>query len=173
MLKMETEDLLIFPESDAPVYNYFTNEKELIETKQKVKDLEYKLKQFESRMKKVKDMEDKLKQFESRMMNLENENGGISIFPMLEKSNTGHGYEKISFYNINSETIRINSVYKLFIDDELFSSILEFTKKHCDDFLKQFKNVKYLIMDFTPQYNQENISCNGSLYKSVITKICR
>ena len=183
---MDTEDLITFPESDAPVYNYFTNEKELLETKQKVKELEDKLKQFEVRIKKVKEpedrllklqtkkvkeLEDKVKDFESRMT----ENSGFSIFPMLDKSNAGH--ESLRFYNIKAETIKINSVCKLFIDDQLFSSVSEFTKNGyaegiAFEFLKQFKNVKYLIIEFIPQYNQENISMSRDLFNKLITNIC-
>jgi hypothetical protein len=131
---METEDLLIFPESDAPVYNYFTNEKELIETKQKVKDLE-----------------DKLKQFESRMLKLETENSGFSIFPIFEKSNTGH--ESLRFYNMNAETIKILG-NTLLIDEQLFcSNLMQFWNQKTAyegisfEFLKQFKRVKKFIVE--------------------------
>jgi hypothetical protein len=190
---METEDLLTFPESDAPVYNYFTNEKELIETKQKVKELEDKLKDFESRMKKVKEvedrllklekkrvkeLEDKLKRFENledRLLKLETDNSGPSIFPMLDKSNTSN--ESLRFYNINAETIKIDTLYQLFIDDELFSSnIMEFINKGDKrlEYLKQFKRVKQLIIEFIPIHNQ----CEGSYWNNVtgkrdsIIKIC-
>ena len=146
---METEDLLTFPESDAPVYNYFTNEKELIETKQKVKELEDKLKDFESRMKKVKEVEDKLKDFESRMIT---ENSGFSIFSMLHRSNTGN--ESLRFYNINAKTIKISGI-TLFIDDQLFcSDLMQFCNNIRDseysisfEFLKQFKRVKNFIIE--------------------------
>ena len=188
---METEDLLTFPESDAPVYNYFTNEKELIETKQKVKELEDKLKDFESRMKKVKEvedrllklekkrvkeLEDKLKRFENledRLLKLETDNSGPSIFPMLDKSNTGN--ESLRFYNINAETIIIDTLYQLFIDDELISSnIMEFINKGDKrlEFLKQFKRVKQLIIEFIPFYNQCGSNFETSVKHNYIIKIC-
>ena len=135
---MDTEDLLTFPESDAPVYNYFTNEKELLETKQKVKELEDKLKRFEN--------------FEDRLLKLETENSGFSIFPILNISNTG--YETVRFYNIKAETIKILGT-ELLIDEELFcSNIMRFCNKNGGtgygisfEFLKQFKNVKQFIID--------------------------
>jgi|688.fasta_scaffold81824_3 hypothetical protein len=143
---METEDLLIFPESDAPVYNYFTNEKELIETKQKVKELE-----------------DKLKVFESKMMKLETDNSGFSIFPMLDSET-----KSLRFYNMNAETIKILG-NTLLIDEEEFSSdLMQFWNQKTAyegisfEFLKQFKNVKQFIID--------NGRCAR---KEILINICR
>ena len=162
---METEDLLTFPESDAPVYNYFTNEKELLETKQRVKELEDKLKDFESRMKKVKEVEDKLKRFENledRLLKLETDNSGPSIFPMVDNL-------LLRFYNIKAETIKILGT-QLLLDDHLFcSNLMQLWNKPpipyegiSFEFLKQFKRVKQLIID--------NGSCDR---EEIILNICR
>ena len=148
---METEDLLIFPESDAPVYNYFTNEKELIETKQKVKELE-----------------DKLKQFESRMMKLETENNGLSIFPILDTQT-----QKFKFYNMNAETIKILG-NTLLIDDQIFCSDLMQFWGNGFEFLKQYKRVKQFIIDNVEYRGKIHYSYGGTNgINQILIDICR
>jgi hypothetical protein len=131
---METGDLLSLNELFdvvQPSHNYFSIEQELIETKSKLKLLEDRLRKLEER---------------------DSSELSFSMFPMK----TPIRDEGLYFCDVNCEEIKIDSKLYIFIGDCLLCNIWDFRIFDHDintnpsvRFLKQFKNVKTLIIDLS------------------------
>jgi hypothetical protein len=163
-----TTDLLSFDDLTDNVQssnNYFGIERELFETKNKLKLLEEKFNRLEDK----NDTKNKLKLLEEKFNRLEKqpkqtETRSFTIIPI--KTIT-----KWCFCDINATKIKVDLHTHIYFDDCTFCSIADFNLRDHDlntipatNFLQQFQNIKTFTIDFTQIQDYSRMGCSGLQY---------